>query len=167
MKKTWQLQNLEGNGLQSINLAYAAKRKNTRMAYTWATLFPLGAHQFYLGNTKRAATYILLSILLVIFITTSTFVSAIIAFVEIILLTGDVLGMEDRVNRFNKDLKLTLSLQQQNPVPPDFKGRYSDEDATPTDHRGQKILSFAEQEALLKEMAQSRGKQTSGSGKLT
>lgn len=154
MKKTWQEHDLEGQGLQSINLAFATKRKTVKTAYLLATLFPLGLHQFYLGNYRRASIYIMLTVLLFALVNYLPFLSALLAFSEVVLLTKDIISMETAVANFNKQLKMQLALQEQQGAPKDFKGRYSDEGQSAENEKNSsdRILSFAEQERLLKEM---------------
>lgn len=155
MKKTWQEHDLQSDGLQSINLAYTAQRKDVKKAYLLACLFPFGAHQFYLKQNKKAGIFLLLTVLLMALAGVAPFISALIGFAEVILLTKDIINMETSVAEFNKQLKLALSLQQNQAVPDNFKGRYTDDDSKEQNTQ-QKILSFAEQEALLREMARKK-----------
>lgn len=155
MKKTWQKHDLEGSGLQSINLAYLAARKDIKKAYMLAALFPLGMHQFYLGNHKKGWLYVFLTVLLLACATVSTFISAVLGFAEVILMIVDVKRMENVVSAYNKELKMNLALQQQHKTPENYRGRYP-EDSESEQTSEQKILSFAEQEALLKELARKK-----------
>lgn len=151
MKKTWQEHDLEGKGLQSINLNYAARKKETKKAYLLACVFPLGLHQFYLGQTKKGWTYVILTALLLATANVSVFISALIGFAEIMLLTRDIVQIENSVAEFNKKLKMSLSLQHDTGIPENFTGKYSDEKNQSSTQ--QKILSFSEQEALLRELS--------------
>lgn len=151
-KKTWQEHDLEGSGLQSINLAFLARKKDTRKGYLLAAFFPLGIHQFYLNNKKKAGIYITLTVLLMAFANILPFASAIIGFIEVMMMVKDIKSMEDVVSDYNKALKLKLSLQEDHTVPDNYKGKYSTETDTPQTSK-QKILSFSEQEALLKELS--------------
>jgi len=152
MKKTWQEHDLEGSGLQSINLAYLKSKKDIRKAYLLTAFFPLGIHQFYLGQPKKGGIFIFLSLLLLAFANIAPFVSAIIGFIEVMLMFRDVKSMERIVSDFNKELKLNLSLQNQHAAPENYKGKYSDDDDNQKSSK-QKILSFAEQEALINEIS--------------
>ena len=155
MKKTWQEHDLEGSGLQSINLNYLKYKKDTQKAYLLTAIFPLGIHQFYLGQAKKGSLYIILTLLLLAFANVSPFISAIIGFIEVMMMFKDIKGMEETVSTYNKELKMKLSLQQDQKTPEDFKGKYTDNDNNESSTQ-QKILSFAEQEALLKELARQK-----------
>jgi len=164
MSETWKNQEFEGSGLQSINVLYNAQRKNTSTGYFLAALFPLGAHQFYLNNTKIALLYIALSLICLMVFLFLTAITIPVIIVTFALVAFDLTQMEKRVNAFNKNLKMNLSMQHSNKPPENYQGHYTDETpladyiAVKNDEKpkSNKILSFNEQERLLKEMQQQK-----------
>lgn len=164
MSETWKNQEFEGSGLQSINVLYNQKRKKTSTAYLLTTLFPIGCHQLYLGRYKFSLIYLTLSAACVLTWAEKTSLFSFFLLVMIALLIYDITQMEKRVNNYNKQLKMMLSLQHNNQPPKDFHGRYTDENpledylAVKNNEKpaNNKILSFAEQEKLLKEFHQKK-----------
>ena len=153
MKKVWQQQVLDGDGLQSINLNYIAQKKDSKKAYLLAAFYLFGLHQFYLGNKKRGVVYCILTIAVLITMNFAVFIGALIAFAQIIMMFIDVKQIENQVATFNKNLKMELAFQQNNKPPHSFKGRFVDDNAQANaDGSHQAILSFAEQEALIRQM---------------
>ena len=173
MSEYWKHQNLEGNGLQTINQQYARLSRNTKIAYILCLFFPFGLHQFYLKSFVRASLFLSLSMVAVGMYTTSPLISSIFLLTEIILLAVDVFQIDKRVIDFNKNLKMNLSLQINSAAPKDFQGRYHDDspiddylslknnEVTAFETKENKttknrVYSFAEQEKLLKEMAKKK-----------
>lgn len=174
MSDFWKNQNLDGNGLQTINQQYLRLKQEPKTAYLLSALFPLGVHQFYLRNTKRGALFLSISITAIIAYWLSPIVAAVIFLAEFPLLFLDLKNTEDDVVSLNKALKMRLSLQTGTTAPPkDFRGRYHDD--TPIDDyvaiknnevtafetkkgatKKSKIYSFDEQEKLLKEMMKNK-----------
>ena len=169
MSEFWKNQNLDGNGLQTINQQYSKLKRESKTAYFLCLLFPIGAHQFYLKASARGAIYIALSICIFATLNVSPLVSAALLTIEIILLIVDIKNTDDQVVAFNKKLKMHLSLQSNSAAPKGFKGRYHDD--TPIDDYlsikaneitafeteksaigKPRIYSFDEQEKLLREM---------------
>ncbi|MDH5258480.1 MAG: TM2 domain-containing protein [Gammaproteobacteria bacterium] len=169
MSEYWKTQDLEGNGLQTINQQYARLRRDIKTAYFLCVLFPFGAHQFYLKRARRGIIFLSLSIATAIIYNISSPIAGVFFLAEIIILIVDIKNMDGEIISFNKNLKMSLSLQGNMAPPKDFKGRYNEE--TPIDdyvkikqneitafetkksHSGKsRIYSFAEQEALLKEI---------------
>ena len=172
MSEYWKNQNLEGNGLQTINQQYSRLKREARTAYFLCTLFPFGAHQFYLKAPGRGILFLGLSISSVIILMFSPVTSIILLVAELLILAIDITKMDMKIVDFNKNLKMNLSLQTNTAPPKDFQGRYQNE--TPIDdyvsiknnevtafetkknasEKGKsRVYSFAEQEALLKEMS--------------
>ena len=169
MSEFWKNQNLDGNGLQTINQQYARLKRESTTAYLLCALFPLGAHQFYLKAPARGILFLILSLASAAAFFTSPLISTIIIGAELILLVVDIKNTDRNVVGFNKNLKMNLSLQSNTAAPKNFKGRYHDD--TPIDdylsikaneitafetkkNRSGKprVYSFDEQEKLLKEM---------------
>ena len=176
MSEYWKTQDLEGNGLQTINQQFSRLKRNTKTAYLLSTLFPLGAHQFYLKTPSAAYIFISLTAITIITAFYSITIAAIFFLAELILLIRDIINMDSRVVQFNKQLKMNLSLQSNTAPPPNYRGRYTKE--TPIEDymkikdteitafekktgstENTRVYSFAEQEALLKEMSKNK-KQT-------
>jgi len=176
MSEYWKHQNLDGNGLQTINQQYSRLQKNIRTAYFLCALFPLGVHQFYLKSAGRGTLFLGLSVITIILFaipSISPIFASSLFLAEIALLGIDILKMDDQVIHFNKNLKMRLSLQTNTSPPEDFRGRYRDETpiddyvsiknneitAFETKKNGagkSRIFSFAEQEKLIKEMHQKK-----------
>lgn len=62
MRKQWQGMDLEGGGLQQVQMAYTARARSLVGAYLRWLLFPLGWHRFYLGEPWGGWAYIAASV---------------------------------------------------------------------------------------------------------
>ncbi len=176
MREAWRELDLQGGGLQTVNLLMTRHQRRRGRAYLAWLGFPLGLHRFYL-QMPLAWLYPLLSLTaLVAWWQAGPLGGGLIA----LGLTGfagyDLFTLERRVTEFNKRLRMALYLRQDAAPPPGYRGRYVDDDSETilsgylqqkegekaghqegagqqgTTPAGQKVFSFAEQEALLKEM---------------
>jgi len=176
MSEYWKTQDLDGDGLQTINQYYSRLKRESKTAYFLCTLFPIGAHQFYLKAHKKGYAYLALTIVSLIALTFSNIVALIIFLIEIVILTIDTIQLEDKVNRYNKNLKMNLSLQTNNAPAKDYRGRYTDDspvedyekiksneitafETKKNNDNKSKIYSFAEQERMLREMNENKKNQ--------
>lgn len=181
MKQTWEKFDLDGGGLQSVNLRYRKLQKSATTARLWWLLFPLGAHRFYL-KAISALLYPLLSTMTVILLIAGSPMWLTTALIVVGLAIYDFTKLEHRTSQYNKALRIALFLSKENAPPADYQGRYvSDEgiddylaikdqeragvqpvaqNEKPT--TGKRLPSFAEQEQLLKDIA--RVKRDSGQG---
>lgn len=175
MSRAWQKFDFEGGGLQSANLALVRALKKRYLAYILWVFFPVGAHAAYLRAPRRALAYVLLSLLVV----------AAWAWLPIaafwVLLGGlcvlalyDLRWIDRRLIALNKEIRMHIYLGQTRGAPRDFKGHYTDENdlkdytrlkeqeraghTRPTDtaRPTARAASFAQQEALLRELAKKK-----------
>lgn len=174
MAKVWKKWDLGGGGLQSANIALARQRKRRVTAYALWPLFVTGAHAFYLDARLHAAAYL---------VATGFAVAAAVlghgqAALILLTLMGlfalyDLIWIDQRIIALNKALRIAVSLQNSPGAPARFTGRYEDPDLdsyvkqkeqergghapgagkTPETPSG-RAASFAEQEALLRALAQ-------------
>ena len=173
MSEYWKSQNLEGNGLQTINQQYSRLKLNTQTAYLLCIFFIFGAHQFYLKSPSRGFLFLCLSTAIAIAFLISPLLASLIFLVELIVAIIDIKNMEDKIVKFNKNLKMSLSLQTNAAAPKNFMGRYHEDspiddymqiksnEITAFETRNKqnsksRVYSFSEQEALLREMGQKK-----------
>ncbi|WP_028491823.1 hypothetical protein [Thioalkalivibrio sp. ALE19] len=185
MSKAWKKLDLEGGGLQAVNARLASTMRSRPAAYGAWLLFPVGGHRFYLhepvgavafiaGSAATAALAVLAPALW--WLLPAAPVAALAAF--------DLIWIDRRVTRYNKELRMRAFLRKGNRPPQDYRGRYtSDEDAQrelqeyqevkegerpgqpgpagandrDRDAGGKRRMpSFNEQEAMLRQMRQRR-----------
>jgi len=169
MSEFWKNQDLNGNGLQTINQQYSRLKRNNKTAYILAIFYPLGTHQFYLKAPKRGLVFLALSIAAGISYGLSPLISGLLLLAQLPLLVVDIITTDKQVIAFNKKLKINLSLQTNTAPPEGFRGRYHDDNpiddylsikeneitAFETQKSATKkprVFSFDEQEKRLKEM---------------
>jgi hypothetical protein len=175
MSKAWTKLDLEGGGLQTLNLRLVRELRKRRLAYFLWLFFPLGAHAFYLRDRPRALVYVILSV-----VALSAFLLgyprlSVVALVPLVALAlYDLAWIERRLVAVNKHIRMGVYLKQTTGAPPGFQGRYTDEDdmreyvkekeqeqaghiskraSTRPSPSNKKTASFAQQEALLRELA--------------
>ncbi len=175
MGKTWTKLDLEGGGLQSANLRLAIMLKKHGTAYALLALFPLGLHRDYLQDRRGAwlyrgasglgiAAYLLGQPVLSLVLLAALAAGAI----------YDLLQIDGNITRINKVLRMQVYLGQSAGAPAGFKGNYTDspreedlkikdqehtarvDESVATGSRAPRVLSFNEQEKLLRELAQLR-----------
>ncbi len=61
-KKRWQQMDLQGGGLQGLNLSLKKALRKRGFAYALWLLFPLGLHRLYLREPWGAMAYVLLTL---------------------------------------------------------------------------------------------------------
>lgn len=180
MRQAWQELNLHGGGLQSMNARLTRQMKRRRIAYPLCGLFPLGLHRFYLDEPIGGSAYVLLSLAglgLGIGLGAAWALGSLA--IQLGWLMFDLVWIDRRVVTYNKDLRKRHFLQPGASPPEHYKGRYLDEtdfddylrekeseraghqpsrgegaeqSATESRH----IPSFAEQEAMLRELSRRR-----------
>lgn len=182
MSEAWKGLNLGGEGLQTLNLRLNREMKRRVPAYGLALAFPLGLHRLYLSSPGGALLYWTLTVsTLAAWLWLGPAWAAAPAVAELALLAFDLLWIDRRVVAYNKALRMRQFLRPGARPPKDYRGRYTDEDELagylrekegeraghqPVDlhaaERGQgsgkHIPSFAEQEAMLRELARSKKK---------
>ncbi len=180
MSEAWKHLDLQGGGLQTLNLLMTRHQRRRGRAYLLWLGFPLGLHRFYL-RSPLAWLYPGLSLAAGI---AATGPGPAWAVALTLPLAGfaiyDLITLEAQVNAFNKALRMRLYLGQGATPPPGYRGRYGEEEHILEDYleekeqerpghqaptapgnttvEGKKVFSFAEQEALLREMQQQRPK---------
>ena len=173
MTQAWKNLDLEGGGVQTVNLHYVRLHKKTALAYLFCFGFFLGAHRFYLKSPGIGLIYLISSLVIAAgwwFLDWSIYLLVL----ELPALGLDLFRIPERVTRINKELRLSL-YQQANAAPPaGFAGRIMEQDdllgeytALKEDERagvdgfdspapGKRIPSFAEQEAMLQTLQSKR-----------
>ena len=168
--------NLTGDGLQSANLKLVQILKKRAVAYKWLFLFPVGMHRIYLDSPGAAWVYRLLTLAIIAGFLLGYAIPA------LILLAGqigfalyDIRWIEDRVAALNKIMRMNVYLKQGAGAPKSFRGRYTDDGlddyiSGKEQERGghtpiipstrpattSRMPSFAEQEAMLRELAKAK-----------
>ena len=176
MPDAWKQLNLEGQGLQSLNLRLACQLKKARRAYALMALFPLGLHRAYLGDRRGAWRWRAASVSTgFLLLHEQPWGLAALAVLAIALLI-DALRMEDRCAAYNRALRRQAYFSPGAKAPEGFRGRYTDAAAdslqdyleekdreSPSPHTavtrapGARAPSFNEQEAMLKKFARRPG----------
>jgi hypothetical protein len=151
----WQALDLHGGGLQQANLALARRLKRRRRAYFLLAVAPLGLHRAYLGDPRgawlwRAGAAALLAAALQV-----VHAALAVAAVLVVALAYDAWWIDRRVTALNKRIRQEVYLAQAATPPSGFVGRAFPEP-------GGRAPSFAEQEQLLRELANRRGTDAPG-----
>lgn len=177
MSEAWKHLNLEGGGLQSANLRLAALLRKRRTAFALIALFPLGLHRDYLHDRRGAWLYRSTALLGAgCYLGGQPLLSLALFAVLAACAIYEVFRIDDAVAQINKRLRMQVYLRQSPGTPRGFKGHYTDDGAdglppspekengaspgqAPTIHpREPRAASFAEQEKLLRDMAEMRRK---------
>lgn len=184
MSKAWKKLDLEGAGLQTMNARLTREMRRRPLAYGLALAFPLGLHRFYLREPLGGAAYVALSLLTLILWIWGGSVWALIPLgVMLAAVVLDLFWMDGYITRYNKALRMRLFLRPGHEPPRDYRGRvhrtgmleaYQKEKEQeraghqpvnmealqardPQGHGdSQRIPSFNEQEAMLRELAKAR-----------
>ncbi|HSP00358.1 MAG TPA: TM2 domain-containing protein [Thioalkalivibrio sp.] len=175
MSEGWKQLDLEGGGLQRLNMTLAREMKRRPMAYGLLAVFPLGLHRFYLAERIGGLVYLGLSVLALVLAFTLGPGWIIAGLIPALLFAAfDLAWIDRRVTAYNKALRMRRFLKPGNRPPKDYRGRYSDDDAglddyvrikeseraghQPVDGSADdagkpRVPSFNEQEAMLRELA--------------
>ena len=180
MSEAWKNKNfdLQGQGLQSANARLVTLLKKRSTAYGLLLLFPSGMHRAYLNNKSGAWAYRLTTLLLVaLYFFNFKFVATVLLIGLIVFALYDIRWLDDQIVKFNKTLRMQVYMRQSSGAPKGYTGRYNDDTLDDyvkvkeqeraghipieTGNRTKGIKrapSFAEQEAMLRELAKSREK---------
>lgn len=160
MNPKWQELDLDGGGLQAANLRLARTLRRRAVAYGLMLAFPLGAHRWYLGEIRSAPFYPALTALAAGAWLAGAAALTLVALVALAALLGwDLYTLEDRIAAANKRRRMAAYLSQGKGAPAGFQGRFGGNDnATTADAAQRRVPTFAEQEAMLRELAASRNK---------
>lgn len=181
MKKAWKTIDLEGDGLQTVNQRLSTALKRRGLAYAGWLLFLLGIHRHYLDAHGSALLYPLLTALCgaTWFLLHSPW--ALLPGLAIAALAVyDLFWIDRRLTRLNKAIRMHLYLGAGAAAPAGYRGRYTEEGGdtelgdylrekekeragilpvepdTGAGRPRRKVPSFAEQEAMLRELARQR-----------
>ncbi|MBX3651820.1 MAG: hypothetical protein KF771_10665 [Burkholderiales bacterium] len=157
MNPKWQKLDLEGGGLQAMNLRLARTLRRRGTAWALLPLFPLGAHRWYLHEKGWALAYLVLTLAAAAgwFAGWSWLLLSLPAL--FLLLVIDIAGLDNRIAAFNKRRRMAAYLSPGAGAPADFRGRIPAEGAQ---HTPARVPGFAEQEKLLRALAE----KSAGSG---
>ena len=172
MPDAWKHLNLQGQGLQSLNLRLIQQLRRPRRAYALMLPFPLGLHRAYLGDTRGAWAWRLGCLAAAALLLWTRPWGLLVLPLLVIALLADALRIERRCAAYNRALRRRMYFSPQTEPPKGFRGRFGDdatdelqnyltqkggESAVPhvpvTRATGSRAPSFNEQEALLKELA--------------
>lgn len=185
MSEAWKKIDLEGSGLQAANVKLAKLLKRRGVAYSLLMLFPLGVHRAYLGSPAGAWGFRagFMAILLALWLAPTYIAAAGLGVLLLAFALYDIRWIDNRVAELNKKARLQVLMTTGTPPPVGYKGRYTDDSPdmpdnideyvkikeqergghTPFDQRTvaekpKRAPSFAEQEAMLREMFKSKKK---------
>lgn len=157
MTAKWRELDLQGGGLQAANLRLARALRRRNVAWSLLLVFPLGAHRWYLGERRSAMLFPLLAAVAIACALAGWTAAALGTLLPLgILLVHDVLTLERRLADANKRLRMAHYLGQGAAAPPGYRGRFGAETEPADSTAPQRVPSFAEQEALLREIARRR-----------
>ena len=179
MGRAWQRFDFEGGGLQSANLVLARALRKRGVAYILWVFFPLGAHALYLRAPVRAAIYVLLSLLLAgVWFSSAASWSAVPLAGLVAFALYDLWWIDRRVVTLNKEIRMRVYMGQTQGAPRGFKGHYTDDadiagytrlkeseraghpardqQTSSKESGSRRAASFAQQEALLRELARKK-----------
>ena len=185
MPKAWEKLDLQGAGVQSLQIRLQKLQKKSLYGYLYWGLFPVGAHRFYLEQ-PWAWVFPLISVaILVLAFLGLTWEAVGLVVVLCAVALWDLSRIGLWISAYNKELRKASWFAQQTPAAPaNYQGRADSSEksvqwqrelqdytqakeseraghpATNTPAKkgfapGQRRLSFAEQERLLAEMAKS------------
>lgn len=180
MSEAWKNKNfdLQGQGLQSANARLVALMKKRSTAYGLLLLFPSGLHRAYLNDKSGAWAYRLTALLIIaLYLFNLKSVAALLFIGLTAWALYDIRWLDDHIVKFNKALRMQVYMRQSSGAPKGYTGRYNDntlDDYVKTKEqeraghipieiakqaeRVRRAPSFAEQEAMLRELAKSREK---------
>lgn len=163
MSEAWKDLDLEGDGLQSANIKLAGMLKKRTTAYfLLGLLLPLGQHRTYLDDRVGAWGYRVASLLAIaLFLFGHTFSGGVVLLLIGAFVVYDIRWVDNRVAALNKALRVKVYMHQGSGVPTEFRGRFDDDNnggpGGPPQYsssRPSRVPSFAEQEAMLRELAE-------------
>lgn len=189
MSEAWKNIDLEGSGLQTVNMRLARLLKKRPLAYGLLLLFPLGLHRDYLASHRVAwgfRTATLIAAILAWYGQLWPSVGLLVALMAAALV--DIGWIDSRVAQINKKLRVEVMKSTGTAAPPGYRGRYTDDAPAAAEHLAEYIRvkeqergghrpisgdgaekagsgeprrrapSFAEQEAMLRELYKSKKK---------
>lgn len=153
MNPKWQALDLEGGGLQAMNLRLTRSLRRRRTAWLLLLLFPAGAHRWYLREAVAAIAYPSLTLgALAGWAAGLPWLQFTALAALAVLLVTDIASLENRIAAFNRRLRMASYLSPGAGAPAGFRGRTGDD--PPVSPR---VPGFAEQERLLRALAEKSG----------
>lgn len=181
MHEAWKKLDLEGEGLQTLNVRYNRAMRRTSTAFPLMLGFPLGLHRWYLREPVGAIAYPLLCLSALWSGWRFGVIAGIsVGAVVLAFLVFDLFWVPRHCVAFNKALRMRQFLQPGQAPPPGYRGRYVDEGledylqikageraghqpmsgnaSTPAESSASASTppSFNEQEAMLRELMRTR-----------
>ncbi|MCL4525006.1 MAG: TM2 domain-containing protein [Gammaproteobacteria bacterium] len=185
MPKAWEKLDLQGAGVQSLQIRLQKLQKKSLWGYLYWCCFPVGAHRFYLEQPWAWAFPLVSVAIVTLAFLGLTWEAVGFAVALCVAALWDLSRIGPWISAYNKDLRKASWFARQTPAAPaDYQGRADTrehpmlwqrelQDYTQTKESeraghpaanapdrkgfapGQRRLSFAEQERLLAEMAKS------------
>ena len=145
MRKPWAKLDLQGAGLQRLNMQLARQMKRRDRAYAYWLTFFIGVHRFYLRSPIVGMLYPIAT--LGLSLTSGAFDIFWPWLLYLAAMLADLWWIDRRVTALNKQIRMQAYLGQEQEPPPGFVGRefIDNNDATAAP-------SFQQQEALLRQM---------------
>ncbi len=180
MGGTWKRLDLEGGGLQTLNLRLARALRRRRTAYLLWLLFPLGAHRAYLDDRRGSLGYGALTAAAAVLGLAWGWQAALVpAALLAAAAARDLWWIDRRLVELNKHIRMAAWLGHGAAPPPGWKGRPLDDDPEalladyvaekereraghappspgPAPSPGRRVPSLAEQERMLRALARAR-----------
>lgn len=188
MSEAWKNIDLEGSGLQTVNMRLARLLKKRTLAYGLLPLFPLGLHRDYLASHGVAWGFRTATLTAALLFWYGQFWPGVGLLVALtVAALRDIGWVDSRVAQINKQLRIEVMRSTGAAAPPGYRGRYTDDAPAAADHLAEYIRikeqergghrpldrgeakkddhgeprrtpSFAEQEAMLRELYKSKKK---------
>lgn len=183
MSQSWKKLDLEGAGLQHINIVLQSRLKKRPAAYGLWILFPLGVHRIYLEERAGAMAYgVLTALTLLLWLALHTRYALAPLLAALSFAVYDLVWIERRLVALNKKIRMDIYLRAGAAPPPGYRGRYTDDPGqdqlddylalkesekagvqparldAPDHGEKKRAPSFAEQETMLRELAKARKK---------
>jgi len=132
MSESWKKFDLEGAGLQRLNMELARSLRKRSVAYLLWVLFPVGAHRAYLGERLGSLAYVVLTALTLIL---ALALNPTLALAPLAVEGGfalfDLFWIERRLVAVNKQVRMDLYLGAGAAPPAGYQGRYGSRERDP------------------------------------
>lgn len=128
MRDAWKQLDLEGEGLQSLNLRYSRNMRRPQRAYALMLLFPLGLHRWYLKTPLGALVYPVLCVLIAgLWRWEGGLTPLAPALALLCFLAWDLFWIQKRCIALNKGLRMRQFMRPAAKPPAGYRGRYVDD----------------------------------------
>ncbi|MFA7657412.1 NINE protein [Acidithiobacillus thiooxidans] len=183
MPKAWEKLDLQGAGVQSLQIRLQKLQKKPLWAYLYWFLFPFGAHRFYLEESWAWVFPLVTTAVVVLAVLGLLWEAIVVAVLMLAFALWDLSRISHWISTYNKELRKASWFARQTPAAPaGYQGRTDTGEAPAQWQRelqnytatkeseraghpaaqnpankgfapGQRRMSFAEQEKLLREIA--------------